>query len=558
MGHSTPRNTSDRGVHPLFYIVGLPLLAALVTVLSHLAVPLDREALYLTLTPDDLLVSPDGGRPRWLGALLAAALGGWALAHLGLWRRLQRAPAGSVFLGTRALLGILAAEILLLLPAIPFSSTDVFLYLAQGSTWIDFSANPYLSAPANHALNPFVHLSPWPFDVAQYGPLAILISGLLARAELSPWEGLLVSRVLAIGAVLVAFGIAAGIRRSSDAGPRSGGSWVWATALAPLLLLETAVGAHNDAWVAPLIVGAVALLMRGRWGAGLILFVASAWIKYSTLVLAPAMLVFLWREWPRYPERRRELALGIVVASAGSIALFGTFGGIEVVAQGALLAAGRMTRSLAWVAQGLVRFGGLDASAVLPVMRVLLAVLVVALALRIRKASDLPRVAVGTYLLFLGLGAAWFQPWYLVPLLPLAALVPCRRVQGVVQVFGFSALVGLYGVYFSTYSWSLAVQAVMVAVTFVPVAVVAALNWRAFLPARGVDRPAEVSIPAPPRRPAANEVLAVERLDGSPASAVEWRAFAGDEGLRRAPTRDRPVEEPGGGAWGEGLTRIRS
>ena len=53
---------------------------------------------------------------------------------------------------------------------------------------------------------------------------------------------------------------------------------------------------------------------------------------------------------------------------------------------------------------------------------------------------------------------SWFQPWYLIPLLPLCCLARSATADIIVG-FSASAVLGLYGVYFVTYSFSPAMTA---------------------------------------------------------------------------------------------------
>jgi hypothetical protein len=103
-----------------------------------------------------------------------------------------------------------------------------------------------------------------------------------------------------------------------------------------------------------------------------------------------------------------------------------------------------------------------------------------ALALRLKRREALPQILLATYLVFLLIGTAWFQPWYLIPLLPLSCIARNAASRGIIVGFSASAVLGLYGVYFVTYSFSPANQLLMTAVTFVPVLVMLGRHWRGF------------------------------------------------------------------------------
>jgi hypothetical protein len=361
--------------------------------------------------------------------------------------------------------------------AVPFTSADAFLYLAHASTWIDFGNNPYLVAPVGNPANPFLGLTPWPTDAAQYGPLGLVLSGWLYRPALGAWGNLTVFRIVAIAAVGLAFWLARGatreLGRSADA-PRG-----WLLAASPLLLIEAGIGAHNDAWIAPLVLGVVYLLLRGRFGMAIVVFAASVWIKYTTLVLAPAIAVFIWRHADRR-QRWIGVGIGVLVAAVSSIALLAPFGGLEPPLRGLSAASERATRSMVWVAGTALEAAGGKGSVVTGLSRAATLLAALALALRLKRREDLPQILLATYLVFLLIGTAWFQPWYLIPLLPLSCIARNAASRGIIVGFSASAVLGLYGVYFVTYSFSPANQLLMTAVTFVPVLVMLGRHWRGF------------------------------------------------------------------------------
>ncbi len=115
------------------------------------------------------------------------------------------------------------------------------------------------------------------------------------------------------------------------------------------------------------------------------------------------------------------------------------------------------------------------------------AALALTLVVRRRRRGELHAVAVALFdltLVYLLVGALWFQPWYLVPLVGLAALLDrARRVVAIAYAIGATAS---YVVYFYVWPWlgwgyeRLVVQGLAVAVAHGPAWLVLAVfaGWR--------------------------------------------------------------------------------
>jgi hypothetical protein len=445
----------------------LLVLACLVVAVSHIVTPVDR--------PARALAAAEAPGPGNWGLICAAILFAWTGLHLFLWSR--RDPDVAPPSSHRGLSWLLLAMWLAMLLAVPFTSTDVFLYLAHASTWMDFGNDPYGVAPIGNPGNPFLGLTPWPTDAAQYGPLGLAVSGWLYRPALGVWGNLTVFRIVAIASVGLAFWLAHGAAR--ELGRNADAPLGLLVAASPLLLIEAGIAAHNDAWIAPLVLGAVYLLLRGRLGMAIVVFAASVWIKYTTVVLAPAIAVFIWRHADRR-HRWMGIGIGVLVAAVSSMALLAPFGGLESPLRGLSAASARATRSMVWVAGTALEAAGGKGSVVVGLSRAATVLAAVALALRLKRREDLPQIVLATYVVFLLIGTAWFQPWYLIPLLPLSCIARNAATRGIIVGFSASAVLGLYGVYFVTYSFSPANQLLMTAVTFVPVLVMLGRHWREF------------------------------------------------------------------------------
>lgn len=85
----------------------------------------------------------------------------------------------------------------------------------------------------------------------------------------------------------------------------------------PLVLLETSVNGHNDIAMMLVVLLAVLAMATGRTGAGPVLLVVAALVKYSSLVLLPLFVACgLYRR-----ATRREQAVYVAVTGLRSLAV---------------------------------------------------------------------------------------------------------------------------------------------------------------------------------------------------------------------------------------------
>jgi hypothetical protein len=248
---------------------GLGVLA-LVGVCAGLAWPADSP-----------LVPLHGGHPdgddAYAWAFLAALAAAFALYLLALLALSRRAAS------FRAVAILAAAIQLLPLGAPLLLSTDAWTYWSYGRIASVHDANPYRDSPAEFPDDPsFPYVGEdWRDTTSVYGPAFTLSSEPLAVAageseDAAAW----IYKTLAALAVLLAIGLAARLS------PRP----VFACAFAgwnPLLAVHFAGGGHNDAWMAALVVGALALAASGRRAWAGAAWAAAVLVKWVPLVFLP-------------------------------------------------------------------------------------------------------------------------------------------------------------------------------------------------------------------------------------------------------------------------------
>ena len=169
-------------------------------------------------------------------------------------------------------------------------SADLYYYLAYGHIYGLHGINPYLlpaavSSADDAALAATLRFLGNPPFSSPYGPLWTLISGGLAVIERGTglWFQAYSYRLLALGCGIASVGALLYAARKNHDGGMEGAAHV---AFHPLVLYETAVGAHNDiAMVAPA-AWAFAIVDRMPLFAALLLG-AAVGIKYVAIVALP-------------------------------------------------------------------------------------------------------------------------------------------------------------------------------------------------------------------------------------------------------------------------------
>ncbi len=364
-----------------------------------------------------LLELPGGANPAWIdgplrglagvvGSLgpgtLSTAVVGLALAYL-----LALAGAGSVSLRVATLAIVLANLAFTLGPTLV--STDVFGYIAYARLEILHGLSPYSSAPTaapHDAILPFVY---WKHATSPYGPLFTLGSAPLALVP--PAAALWTYKALAgIASVALAL-LVARIAAARGLNPARAAIFV---GLNPVLLVYAVSGAHSDLLGMLLVLAAVALTLRGRDAVGAGTAVAAAAVKVTLGLALPFVLIGAGR-------RRRAIAGAAAALAAIGLATLTVFG-THVFDQ-----LHRITTDpqfdTAWSGPDRLAtaLGTHIGSGVRLVCTGLAAIASVAALVRAWRGADWITAA-GWAVLALIVSIASLAPWYLVWLLPFAAL----------------------------------------------------------------------------------------------------------------------------------------
>jgi len=363
------------------------------------------------------------GRPVWLGGPLADLVPGLGRAPFVVLLVAMTAlyllvVARADALRARWVLGAVALLHVAYAAAPPLVQTDVFGYLMYGRLGVVHHLVPYLHVPNEVPGDVARGYMGWPHFPSPYGPVFTLGSYALATVDL-PLGVWLVKGILGV-AGLACVGLTWSCARRLGAPPVPAAVFV---GLNPLLVVWGVGAAHNDLLMLALMLAGLrmALAERAALGAGLV--VAAAAVKASSGLVLPFMVL------------RGRGPVRVVAGAAAAVALLGvaavaSFGADGVGGYLAALAAQQQLVSGHSVPNDLFRVVGADGmpDALKPVFSALFAVGLVGLLVWAARGADWITCA-GWATLTLLLTMTFLMPWYLVWLLPLAALGRSRALQ---------------------------------------------------------------------------------------------------------------------------------
>jgi hypothetical protein len=423
----------------------------------------------------------------------------------------------------------------------PVGAVDIFDYIINGRILAHYQLNPFAHVAAEFPDDPLTPYAAWQKIPSAYGPLwAFLAAGvnLLAGsadllANVWAFKGLaILFYVLDIGLI---YGILNGIK------PAYTLPGIFLFAWNPLLLFETGANGHNDSVMMFFVLLAIYLLLKRKTSLSIIALTGSIMIKFITIILLPffllsllragekkapqeggardsrpagedkasgrprrslmgeSLLTELWAGLGPFSDRRKRQGTLLIthgLLSAGVMALLYApfWTGFGTIRLGQRLS--MFTDSLPTLMMLLLRFR-LDAAQAkwLAGRLALIALGLFCLSRLIRLAfheheriaGQLITVSFEVILFYLLFTCTWLQPWYLVWLVALAALVPDLDTAHLTVLFTYT-MTWAYIIYHFMWFWyipamnwmnRLGVHSVAVGATLViPWAFSAYLSWK--------------------------------------------------------------------------------
>ena len=385
---------------------------------------------------------PEAGRRYTLPliALWLAYLAAWVLARQVRGERLLHALAFAGGLGFS----------LLLLWLYPITAADIFNYLIYGLVQHQ-GQNPLVVEPRDVIGPPLIGYSAWPFYPSPYGPLWQSI----AWAVTAVTGEQLLAGIIGFKLVLIACHLLNTLlvcRIAAGAGLARPGVAALVYAWNPLLLYETAGNGHNDIlMLTGLLLGLWCLLDRRRSFLALPAVTLAALAKYVAALWLPFFL-YAWLPHTLRARRWRAILLSGTLSLLLLLVCFGPFWADGRALDGVRRQSDLYTTSLAsWIIallteNRLVIGRGLLLDIIKRASAVLVLFVMVVARPRPGDGRSLIHAIFDVSLAYLLVGALWFQPWYLVPLVGLLALVsPIRRIVAIAYAFGAT---GSYVFYF--------------------------------------------------------------------------------------------------------------
>jgi len=179
-------------------------------------------------------------------------------------------------------------------------TTDIYNYALYGEMPVLYQANPYIHTPQEFPQSPLYYIIPvyWHDAPSVYGPLWVTLSAGIAsifRAQALADE-LLAYRVIANVAHLantwLVWRIAGRLR--PEGAPSAALAYAWN----PSLLIEFALNGHNDVAMLTLTLAAVLLSTQRKYSMSSIALGLSVALKYTSLLIAPLLLLWSARGLP--------------------------------------------------------------------------------------------------------------------------------------------------------------------------------------------------------------------------------------------------------------------
>jgi hypothetical protein len=401
-----------------------------VAALGALFVGCVAVVVFATTGPTVLVPSSSYAFPGWMAGPLDHLFGhlissptalsyGFSVLVVAMTVAYGVALASVRLLSMRTIVIVVVALHVVLLLSPPLQLTDLFNYLGYARLGALHHLNPYTHVIGAALHDPIYGMTSWHNLSSPYGPAFTLLTypiGLLPL-PVAYWVLKTVTMLASLGFIALVWRCA----RQLGHDPRFAVLFVAAN---PIFLIYELGGFHNDVFMLLPAMASISLLLGGRdrWsGATLMLAVA---VKFTMVLLLPFLLLA-----ERPPRRRARFltgaALGAVPLAAASIAAFG-FALPNLSDQSSLVTTFSVPNLL-----GLLLGLGGGAPVLLRVMNVALVVVVAILVAAVARGRHNWLSAAGFATLALLASLAWVMPWYIVWVLPLAALGASLRLRRV-------------------------------------------------------------------------------------------------------------------------------
>lgn len=370
----------------------------------------------------------DAGPLSWLGPDIH--LGG----VIALFTVMSVCYATLVRLGSqlpvRAIVAAVVALHVLMAIAPPLMTTDVFSYVMYGRMSAIYQINPYVHGPYAIRYDTYFPLvaAPWAYTPTAYGPLFTGLSALMGHLDAR--VATLTYKLLTVACSLIAIG---GVAKAAQRLGRDVARTTLYVGLNPVLIVYAVGGSHNDMLMMAALCWSVAALVahRARIAGGLL--VTAVAVKLTAGILLPFALAA--RRGPagrtRLGGHQGRMLAGAVLVLLGvgvlATVLFGS-GPLHLLSTLEVIQSNGGRQSIpGFIAWGL-GLGRLSHGVVVG-LQVIDVITVVGLIVAVRRHRIDWITATGWACVALLVTSTFLLPWYVVWLLPFAALSDSRALR---------------------------------------------------------------------------------------------------------------------------------
>ena len=399
-------------------------------------------AWYSTPLLDLLRILKEDPNAQWRLAIGFMLLSGLYL--LG-WHALQHihTPAG-VRTAWILLIGGAVLSALVLLYLYPLDAADIFDNILHGRITGIYGGNPFHQLIIQYKSDPFFNYAAWKYAPSAYGPAWELLAGLTARLAGNGVVSNIIAFKLLSGIFLLLSGaVVADFLR--QAAPERAMLGVWLLVMNPVVLYETLGNGHNDMAMAFWMILAAWMIYEQAYTRAVLFLVIGGLFKYIPWLLIPAAAWIALRSLKTARERIRFLAVTAVAGSALLVILFAPFWeGLSTLS--ITRRQDMFTTSFASILYHFVQpVIGQNLSVALLSWGMLGLTVIFTLwqawsAGKERSWLSFTRASLNTIIFYLLVTCPWFQQWYPVWLVGLAALLPAGLDQGLGLWIGFASL----------------------------------------------------------------------------------------------------------------------
>jgi hypothetical protein len=295
----------------------------------------------------------------------------------------------------------------------PLLLTDVFNYVDYARMGTLHDLNPFTAVPGDAGTDPSYHYATWHHLSSPYGPLFTLFTYALVPLDFKPsyWTLKVLLMAASLGSLYLVWRTALRLRRPAVPA-------LVFVAFNPLLLVFGLGGFHNDFLIMLAVLTGILLLINARPARGAAAMVVAAGMKATAVVILPFAVL-------GSSDRRRALLGAIVTGAALVVVSYAAFGTVlpSLGPQTTLVSPLGALNLLGL----LLGFGGATAGMQVISPVVLLAVIAYLLWRTWRGADWMDMAGWAVFTLLLSL--SWVVPWYVMWLLPLAALSAKRSLK---------------------------------------------------------------------------------------------------------------------------------